>query len=773
MTRLPRRPRIGRPAQALLRGAAALGLCTGLALGCKGGLGGGDSCTSTREYFADEVWNEVMGSKCITCHGPGGVAEAAGAEFNLLPSSYPGFMDANFAEVQENAGVSYNDVSALLAKPSGQTKHGGGEVIKPDSEEYRILESLVSQLKDPVECDDDDVTELTGVVTLTPEETLRKASLHLVGRLPSEGELKEVKDGGEDALADAVHGMLDEDAFYDRLGDIFNDLLLTDRYTVYTGFAVDLMNDEDYPNAGAWWDGTEGDDALRLKVNTALAREPIDLIGYIVRNDRPFTEILTADYTVVNPFSAQIYGVSPEFKDPSNYREYKEAKLSITRDGKKLGINHAGVLTTPMWLNRFPTTPTNRNRHRARMVYKLFLATDILRIGERPIDPTESLDYTNPTREDGRCTFCHQQIDPIAGTFQNWDDYDQEKLVPGREWYPEMYPPGFNGEDMTKAEFPKALQWLGQRAADDPRFVVSTVYTVYRGLTGQEPLLYPADPDSETFKTDVAAWEAQDSLLRKIGDEFVAADYNLKTVIEQVILSPYYRGLTTEDAPDEEKARELTAVGTARLSTPELLARKIEAVTGVRWVRPWDLSEYLKTDYKILYGGIDSDSITQRLGRLNGIMASVSARMANEVSCAVTAWDLTRPTDKRALFPKVTLETVPLGPTGDEIPDSIADIKANIQHLHERVLGEKLDPSDPEIERTYQLFLETWKEGAANVAAGKENAWLSWQCMVRVDPNTQVELPEAQQFGDDTTYVVRAWMAVVTYLLSDYKFLYE
>ena len=34
------------------------------------------------------------------------------------------------------------------------------------------------------------------------------------------------------------------------------------------------------------------------------------------------------------------------------------------------------------WLNRFPTTPTNRNRHRARIAYDLFLATDILKLGE-------------------------------------------------------------------------------------------------------------------------------------------------------------------------------------------------------------------------------------------------------------------------------------------------------------------------------------------------------------------------------------------------------
>jgi hypothetical protein len=143
------------------------------------------------------------------------------------------------------------------------------------------------------------------------------------------------------------------------------------------------------------------------------------------------------------------------------------------------------------------------------------------------------------------------------------------------------------------------------------------------------------------------------------------------------------------------------------------------------------------------------------------------------VTCGVTAFDFSRPADKRTLFPKVTLDHMPLGPTGAEIPDTIADIKANIQHLHARLLGEELDISDPEIERTYQLFLETWKEGAANVTSGKENAWLSWWCQARVDPNTQQDLPEAQKIGDDPNYTVRAWMAVITYLLSDYKFLFE
>ena len=754
----------------------ALALASAAVAGaCKdGGLDGdGDSCVSTREYFANEAWTKVLGKTCISCHGPAGIAEEQGAEFRLLPSSYPGFLDTNFTAVQENASISYDGVSALLAKPSGQTKHGGGEVIKKGSEEYRILETLLAQIKEPKECPGSDGANLEQIVVATPELTLRKAALHLAGRLPTAEETAEVKAGGEAALEDAVRGLLDEEAFYDRLGDIFNDILHTDRYLIYTGFAVNLLNEEDFPNVGAWWTSLDGMDELQYKVNRAVAREPIDLINYIVRNDRPFTDILTADFTVLNPFSAKLYGVDLAFSDPNNEREFKEAKLFTVRGGGKTVLPHAGVLSSPMFLNRFPTTPTNRNRHRARMTYKLFLATDVLRIGERPIDPSKSESYANPQRDDPQCNFCHKLIDPVAGAYLNYDDYDQEVLT-DREWYPEMFAPGFNGEDMPKSEFPNSLQWFSSRAAKDPRFVIATVQTVYAGLTGQDPLLYPTDAADPLYAAKLAAWQAQDALFSKVGADFVADGYNLKTVIVGIVMSPYFRGLAVDKADlTADEAEELAAVGNGRLSTPELLADKIAAVTGIRWIRGWDLNDWLRTDYKILYGGIDSDTITQRLPHMNGIMAGVANRMANEVACASTAWDFSRPADQRKLFPKVTLDHIPLGPTGDEIPDAIADIKANIQHLHSQILGEELEVSDPEIERTYNLFLETWKEGSANVAAGTENEWLSWWCQARVDPNTQVDLPEAEKINTDKNYTIRAWMAVTTLLLSDYDFLYE
>jgi hypothetical protein len=44
---------------------------------------------------------------------------------------------------------------------------------------------------------------------------------------------------------------------------------------------------------------------------------------------------------------------------------------------------------------------------------------------------------------------------------------------------------------------------------------------------------------------------------------------------------------------------------------------------------------------------------------------------------------------------------------------------------------------------------------------------------VRSDRLTGEELPEGQRLEQDPTYSMRAWLAVMTYLLSDYQFLYE
>jgi len=218
------------------------------------------------------------------------------------------------------------------------------------------------------------------------------------------------------------------------------------------------------------------------------------------------------------------------------------------------------------------------------------------------------------------------------------------------------------------------------------------------------------------------------------------------------------------DAAPEDVAR-LADTGTARLSTPEVLSRKILAVTGVPWAREWDRRAWLATDYRILYGGIDSDIVVTRLGTPNGMMAAVQERMATEVACTATAWDFLQPSDARYLFRHVT--------PADTFASNPDAIRRSVQYLHARLLGEDLDLADPELERTVQLFRETVDEGARKLESGEVGEGLPWACRGRRNPLTGEDLPEDQRLNDDETYAIRAWMAVVTYLLSDYRFLYE
>src|SRR6185295_735875 len=120
------------------------------------------------------------------------------------------------------------------------------------------------------------------------------------------------------------------------------------------------------------------------------------------------------------------------------------------------------VLTSPMFLIRHPTTETNVNRHRSRMVYMFFLGTDILKTAEQPLDSSKITDF-NPTMNNPSCTVCHANVDPLAGAFHSFDtfgDYDAADT-----WYTDMRPPGFGNEAVPYEQFPSSLQWVATRLA--------------------------------------------------------------------------------------------------------------------------------------------------------------------------------------------------------------------------------------------------------------------------------------------------------------------
>lgn len=767
----------------LLLPAALLAASLGpLASGCGGGDGEAEErsasdCLTTKRYFQKEVWSAFMGMTCTKCHTPDGVAVSPEdpnqkpARFVLQPSSYPGFLDANLATLKEIASYSQNGTPILLQKPLGKLDHGGKVVLAEGSAEMKALATLVERLnsgKDGGTCGDSGATALAGVTSLDGATLARKASLDLAGRLPTADEVATASSGDDAALDAFLDGLMREPTFLTRVREMFNDVYLTDKLLGYGGMAIDLMNDSSYPGLKPYKDSKTPeymDTARRRLINTAIAREPVDLVAYVVKNDRPFTEIVTAPYAIVNPYTAIAYGANVQFANPGDYEEFKEVQVTL---GSGVAVPHAGILSTPAFLNRWQTTPTNRNRARSRRVFSFFLATDVLKIAERPIDATKVTEGDNPTRNSFYCNVCHKTLDPVAGAFRGWDDHDYEKFTPDAKWHDEMFEPGFAGAKLPPDQYGAGVRWLGPQLAQDPRFSISAVHIVYKGLTGHEPLRFPDDSQAPDFADATAAWEAQDQFFAKTVDAFKASNSNLKAVVKAIVKSPYYRGVGPTSGGNPVRLRD---VGTAKLLGPEALDRKITAIFGVPWIKQWEFEKahsWLQQDFELLYGGVDSDTVTSRLTTPNGVASSVGWRMATETACHLTAWDFTKPRDQRALFTGVEPAEVPEA-AGHTVEGGVTAIKANIARLHELVLGEKLAASDPEIERTYRVFYETWRE--LTDAGAKDD--LYWECQGRIDPLTGKDLPDAQKLTKDKDRTIRAWQAVITYLLLDYKFLYH
>lgn len=719
------------------------------------------SCVDDRTFFREQLWPEVLHPTCMACH----TAEGAARESDLVFSSTarPDHLDVDAAMLAEIAGLEREGTSILLLKPQGQEGHGGGAVVEEGSEALRLLQEFVTRAASPVTCPDSDMelAEPEGLVLLSPAETLRKAALLLVGRLPTPDELANVRSGGEPALRVALRDMLGELAFPERMTELFNDLLLTDRYLLSRD-GLGLLEEEDFPNK-MWFEDTYADgvyDLFYTRSSQAVAKEPLEIIGHVLRERRPWTEVVSGDYTVVNDYSAMVYNApgayEPDADDPGALL-FHEAKIE--------GWPHAGVLSTPAFYNRFPTTATNRNRHRAWKVFKTFLGTDILAFAERPIDPTIS-EVHNPTMNDPQCAVCHATMDPVAGLFQDFDDEGRYN-PPEAGWYADMRPPGYGDEVLPGGYEGRSIQWLGQKVASDPRFALAAVQTVLTLIADVE-LLDAAragdDPDR------IEALEAQDAFVDRTAARFREGGYELRDVVEAVVMSRYFRATASEGAP----ASALIQAGTAHVLTPEQLSRKIRATTGLPWKERWsDTLERLHDEYKLLYGGIDSFGVTERLQEMNGVMSSISLRMATEVTCSTTAHDFALPSAQRRLFPFVEPSFEPETPEGFPVPDAEAKIRENLRWLHYRLLGEELAANDPELDVTYQLWHAAWQDARSGVIAATLDDDLPSACRATEDPFTGADLPEASRVYKDANGTIRAWMAVMTYLLSDARYLYE
>ena len=678
---------------------------------------------SASGLFSDYISSPVVQARCINCHVAGGISGHTRLVFS--PSTVENHETLNLAVFETFLTDVEDGADLILNKIQGAESHGGGIQVVAGSADFANMERFLRALGGEVTSGALTAETLfDGVTMATSERTLRRAALLFAGRLPTQAELGSVSDGEEASLRTAIRSLMTGSGFHDFLMRAANDRLLTDRdRTNVIRFGqvafVNLTNKRYELSKQAVADGYEAPRSSpryrhhERAAQYGFARAPLELIARVVEEDLPYTEILTADYIMANPMAAYAYGSDTEFEDPDDPTEFKPSAIEgyyrrhgsrkveddpvlgrrVTDPGKlSTDYPHAGILNTTVFLQRYPTTATNRNRARSRWTYYHFLGVDIEQSAARTADPVALADTNNPTMNNPACTVCHIPMDPVAGSFQNYgntglyrDQYGGDDSLPrlykfpedgtvspyqeGDTWFRDMRTPGFGTETAPSAE--NSLQWLAERIVADERFAKATVRFWWPAIMGVEFVEPPTDTSDPDFNALLAASSAQaqevEDLAASFREGFGDGDpYNARDLLAEIALSPWFRAesVTGDDAVRDVALRD---AGVARLLTPEELAAKTGAVAGYVWgrrfQRPFGRAEtksklhdpQANTGYGLLYGGIDSDGITERTGEMTPLMASVAQSHAAEVSCPIVRREFFYwPEDSRFLFDGIT-----------------------------------------------------------------------------------------------------------------------
>ena len=685
---------------------------------------------SALDFFLNHISGPVVQAKCVNCHVEGGVS--GHTRLILHPSSNPDHGTLNLAVFKNFLANVEGGATLILNKIQG-VSHGGGIQVPAGSDDFANMESFLSLLGYGEDSGPDLSPEtLFDTVTMaSPGKTLRRAALIFGGRIPTREEREAVDNGTEEDLRAAIRDLMTGPGFHEFLIRASNDRLLTEQFE---HIRVIDKADHAYPDfvnlcwakAMAAFDAGHSDpfedEEFRHWYSNAqfgFRRAPLELIARVAENDLPYTEILTADYIMANPVAAKAYGASTEFDDDTDPLEFRPSEIASyyrTDDSKVVSefhdlarvrqvidpgnlwtdYPHAGILNTMVFLRRYPTTPTNRNRARSRWTYYHFLGVDIEKSASRTTDADALADTDNPTLKNPSCTVCHSVMDPVAGTFQNygddghyrdgWEGLDSlagfYKEPPdgaytlyqhGDTWYRDMREPGFNGSIAPDAD--NSVQWLAKQIVVDDRFAEGTVKFWWPATMGLEIAEPPEDENDADFEAMLLTSNAQSAEVERLAEAFRTGiagrtPYNLKDLLVEIALLPWFRAESYSD-DNPVRAAALRNAGTERLLSPEELAWKTEVITGYSWGRqiehPIHHSHNNLTserNYRLLYGGIDSDGITERTDDMTALMVAVAQSHAVEVSCPIVQREfLLWPDENRRLFGRIDSTVSPVSET--------------------------------------------------------------------------------------------------------------
>jgi hypothetical protein len=540
----------------------------------------------------------------------------------------------------------------------------------------------------PLSCEQASTEETptdTNIVKLGPAERLVRISMALRGTRPDSEELEAVRRDSK-ALPGIVDGYLRSDGFGEMIRDLHDQAL-----DVAVPAAI-------YPAGFAAVGPLAGEDVQRI--NVSITEAPLRLIEHVIVEDRPYTEIVTADYTLADGAVAAVWG------------------LQYGGTGRSWEVTHwadgrpsAGILSDSMLFTRHSTTFSNKNRGRANAVARALLCYDFI---DRQIEIDANIDLSNPDevanaiQNNATCASCHQTLDPLAAYFSKY----QPLFVPSQaDSYPlPFYTPElarvFSVRDAGYFGYPGSdVAHLGQMMAQDPRFSACAARRFY-AYFHQIPLAdVPAERAAQLQSVLVRNWSAKE-LIRSI---VLADDFAVSHV----------------EVDDPERDRH--ALFKAR---PWQLARLIADLTGFRWEMDFDFDigwgrighVDLMTDaflgFEVLSGGIDGVNVTLPSHTMNAsssiVLDALAAQAAEQVVENDFQW-----LDSRKLLTRIALDDTSEGAVREQLSD-----------LQGRLFGTLAAADSADTTRAWQLYQAALGEAGGDA----KRAWKTVLYAMLQDP---------------------------------------
>lgn len=485
-------------------------------------------------------------------------------------------------------------------------------------------------------------------------ELLARASLDARAIRPTEDEIARIE-ADPDALPEVLDAFIASDAFPERLVNLYNEVLRTrtDR------FLAVLDNDPRFV-----------DESYNLAFRHAVGEEPLRMFWYVAANDLPYTDVVTADYTVANDAMLEHLPMVAEEEGEG----WKRAHYLDDRPA-------AGVLGTTGFYWRYTSTTENANRGRAQAMARSLLCDGRFEAAVSFQGATSGL--SERTRTDPTCTSCHGSLDPLAAHFWGYMWRNQEAWLEitayssAREdqWARVTgVGPGYYGAPS------EGMASLGALLAADPRLINCAVETGMKFWLREKVNL----EDAEAFTAHREA--------------FLANGQTLRSLSRSLLDDADYRAADRGD--DTTRPRTLR---------PDQLAGSIEALTGYRWT--WGGNDMLDVDepgVRILSGGADGFIASEPSPEPSTTTLLVQERVAEAASAYAIDNESSHAPEERVLLREIDLS--------DPAPPD-AELAAQMAALYLRIHTRRLDEADADV----LALVDFWKERAA--VSDPASAW--------------------------------------------------